>query len=99
VTTTALSVLSNNLGLDFEAMITCRSIGTNGTLIAMGNVNYNALLSGTVLSRIFDDLNPTGSISSINTTLSGLLDITVTWGGVGAARSLTISTAAFEVLN
>jgi hypothetical protein len=99
VVTTALSVSSTNLGVDFEAIITCRSVGTNGTLLAMGNVNYNALLSGTVLSRIFDDLNSVGATTAINTTLAGLLDVTVQWGGLGTARSLTISSATIESLN
>lgn len=99
VVTTAISALSNNLGIDFETTITCRTVGSTGTLVAMGNVNYNAMLSGTMLSRLFDDLNPTGSAATINTTQSAAIDVTVAWGGVGVGKSLTISSATIESIN
>lgn len=99
VVTTALSVASTNYGFDFETTITCRTTGTTGTLVAMGNVNYNAMLSGTTLSRLFDDLNPTGTTATINTTQSAAIDITVAWGGVGVGKSLTISSATIESIN
>lgn len=93
VATSALLTTGSNNAWAFEALITCRSTGATGTVVALGNINYKAT-SG----RIFDDIDNAGAATTIDTTGSNAIDVSITWDS-NTLRSITTTASVVEVLN
>lgn len=95
VTTTGLLAGATNLRFDGEIFIVCQSIGATGTVMVHGDIQYAAGLAGQVL---FDPINNSGATTTINTTISNLLDVTVQWDVASTTRSVTSTVAVLETL-
>lgn len=71
--------------------LTCRTAGTSGTVMGQGDIRY---LTGTAA------LNQDGLVSTspatINTAISNLLDVRVTWGTASASNSITITNVLLQ---
>lgn len=96
-TTTLGAILSgaSSLGYEFECKITCRTAGTSGTVMTTGNIDYASTSTGT---RLFGDLNNSGAVSTINTTVTQTLNVTVTWATASASNIVTALNCTIEVL-
>lgn len=90
--TSAITVTDNVANVDFEAviLITCRTIGGSGTVVASGHLQYN---DGTVHSMVKT------TATTIDTTASAALDVTATWGTSDAANTITSQIALIEYLH
>lgn len=86
---------ATNSGFDFEAIVVCRTIGASGTVMANGIATYE---TGT-LARGTLSLNNAGATSTIDTTANAAFDVTYQWATANASNTVTITTAAIEMLN
>lgn len=93
--TTALVTGGTNLAWFSDALITCRSTGSSGTVQVSGGVRYQ--IAGSAI--VEDELNNGAATTTLNTTTSNLLDVTVTHSAANAANSVKSLVASFEVLN
>lgn len=96
VTTTGLLSGASALEFDGEALITCRSTGTSGTVAIHGDIEYSTGVAGTIS---VDSLNNGGSVATINTTTSNLLDVTVAWDSATTTRIIKTTVISAESLN
>lgn len=96
VTTTGLLSGATTLEFDGEVLMTCRTIGSSGTLMVHGDIEYATGVGGTIS---VDPLNNAGSTVTINTTTSNALDISVTWDSATPTRIVKSTIATIEVLN
>lgn len=65
---------ATTLAYNFDAVLVFRSIGASGTVLCHGELDYN---SG--LGRNFGDLTNNGAVTTIDTTVDQILDVSVTW--------------------
>lgn len=80
---------------EFECVITFRTIGASGTVMCVGSASYEI----TSLSRGFAALNNAGSTSTVDTTVTNLIDITVQWSSTSLGlNSITTNLAIIEDL-
>lgn len=98
--TTALSLPSATTSATTSPLrtivdITCRTTGATGTVMAQVQ-HFFGLVGGTPNSRCI--ATPNTSATTLNTTASGALDVTFTWGTANAANTLTITNISVEVL-
>lgn len=93
--TTALVTGGTNLAWWADAIITCRTTGSSGTVQVSGGIRYQ--IAGSTI--VEDELNNGVATTTLNTTTSNLLDVTVTHGAANAANSVKSLVGAFEVLN
>lgn len=93
--TTALVTGGTNLAWEAEVLITCRSTGASGTVQVGGGLTYQ--VAGAV--AVYDELNNGVATSTLDTTTSGLLDITVTHSAANASNTVKSLVSAFEVVN
>ena len=93
-TTSALLNSAVDKAWKAEAIITFRTTGASGTAVCAGYINY-AASSG----RVFDDLDNSGSESTIDTTVSNDVDVTVEWDAATTSRSVKITTFELEEVN
>lgn len=96
VTTTGLLAGASNLEFDGEALITCRTTGVSGTYVIHGDIEYATGLAGTIS---VDPLNNAGSTGNIDTTISNLLDVTITWDSATPTRSVKSTITTVEIIN
>ena len=96
VTTTGLFANAVNERFDGDIVLTCTSLGTTGTVLIHGAVQYAVGMVGQVLA---DPLNNAGAAITINTTTANLLDVTVQWDTATTTRTATSTIALLEVLN
>lgn len=92
---TALVTGGTNLFWESEVLVTCRSTGASGTVQVSGGVRYQ--VAGAVV--VEDELNNSVGTTTLDTTASGLFDITVTHSGADASNTVKSLVGAFEVLN
>ena len=89
-TTAAGTTAITNQGWEFEAVLTCRSTGATGTIMAhMRQFHYG-------LSDPTMELTAT---TTIDTTASALLDYKFQWSANDAANNMVTQIASVEVLN
>lgn len=93
--TTALVTGGNNLFWESEVIVTCRSIGSSGTVQVSGGVRYQIASSAIVA----DELNNGASTTTLDTTASALFDVTITHSAADPANTVKSLVSAFEVLN
>jgi len=96
VTTTGLFSGATNLEFDGEVSITVRSIGASGTVIVHGDIEYATGVAGTIS---VDPLNNAGATTTIDTTISNLLDVTIQWDSATSTRSVSSTSCIVEILN
>ena len=92
------TTISSNTSLSSwqaEARFTCRTTGTNGTVMTGGIVNFDigSSLQGAVA------LNNAGTVAIVNTTITNLVDFTATWATATATNTVTCKTIVFEAMN
>ena len=78
-----------------HVIITCRSIGTTGTLETNIDWEYETTVGSSAIER----LDAIGTTTTINTTVSQVLDTTFQWGTAAAANTLTSEVGLVEVIN
>lgn len=97
-TGTASSLLVSASSASFSGMgiITCRTSGSGGTVVTDGALAYSV---GNNLGNFSLDLNNAGATTTVNTTISQLLDVTVTWDSGSTSKIITSTTCIVEALN
>lgn len=92
--TLAPAAAASNSPWALEGLITCRTTGSMGTVFSQGNF---------MLDDTFDYYNVRGMVNTaattIDTTASGLLDITAAWGVSDADNTITCTNITVEALN
>lgn len=84
------SGLANAL-LSVSTLLTCRTVGASGTVIAAGQAGIGTVNAG---------LYPTsGTTVTIDTTASQAIGLTAEWGTASASNTLTVTNVAVERLN
>lgn len=85
----ALLTSAVNNAFAFSLDIVYRTLGASGTVMVDGHLNYAA--SGAT-SRLWLDINNTGSTMTIDTTSPQTFDISVQWASTGlGANSITLT--------
>lgn len=91
--TSSLTQSTTDALFELEFMFTCRSEGTNGTVIGQGrSVVYAGVGLSTATSRALKMSAPT----TIDTTIENEIDITYTWGAAATANSLRTTNIVIE---
>lgn len=93
--TTALVTGGTNLAWFAEALITCRSVGSSGTVQVSGGVRYQ--IAGSAI--VENELNNGAAKTTLNTTTSNLLDVTVTHSAANASNTVKSLVGTFEIIN
>ena len=91
----ALSGLGGTEEWETEVVITCRSVGATGTVETIIDWEYETTTGSSAIER----LDVSGTLTTIDTTASGALDVTFQWGTAAAANTLTSEVGFVEVLN
>ena len=91
----ALSGLGGTEEWETEVVITCRSIGVSGTVETVIDWEYETTTGSSPIER----LDVAGVLRTINTTVSGVLDVTFQWGTAAAANTLHSHVGFVEILN
>lgn len=86
---------ASNLGFQFEADFTFRTIGGSGTVVTAGSINYASNALG---ARLFGDLNNSGSSATVDTTVDQAIDVTVTWQTASVSNIIKVTNSTIEVL-
>lgn len=73
--------------------LTCRSLGTNGSVAVAGDVGFNTALNDRILYEIQTVTNPV-----VNTTVDQQLDVTAQWQTASTPNSLLVKTATVSRL-
>lgn len=82
-----VSQTSTNQAYDIDGVITCRTTGTTGTVFGQGKYIE-------VGNALFPMSNTT--TQTINTTISNVVDITVTWGTAAVGDTLTATNVVLQ---
>lgn len=93
--TTALVTGGTNLFWESEVLVTCRTVGLTGTVQVSGGIRYQ-IASSVVVE---DELNNSVGTTTLDTTASGLFDITITHSAQNPSNTVKSLVGAFEVLN
>lgn len=75
-TITNLLGSASNLSWYASINVSFRTVGSSGTVICDGSLNYS---TGPLASKNSVDLNNAGSTTTVNTTTAQLLDVTITY--------------------
>ncbi len=92
----AQTILKNlvNGGFSVEAEITCRSVGSSGTVIGQGSCSVSADAASSAIFALVAT-----SVSTIDTTASQALFLTVEWGTAASGNTITNTNCFIEVIN
>ena len=90
-----LSGLSGTEEWETTVIITCRSVGATGTVETVIDWEYETTTGSSAIER----LDVSGTLTTIDTTASGVLDVTFQWGTAAAANTITSEVGYVEVLN
>lgn len=93
--TSALVTGGTNLYWESNVLVTCRTTGATGTVQVSGGVVYQ--IAGSAI--VEDELNNGVATTTLDTTASGLFDVTVTHGTADASNTVKSLVGAFQVLN
>lgn len=94
VSTSALLTGASALGFFFEVMMTCRSVGASGSVSIGGAVGYQVAGS----ARVYDMLDNGAAVVTVDTTASGLVDVTVAWDTAVLTKIVKVTNATMELL-
>lgn len=86
-----------NWGFDFEVLITCRTTGASGTVIADGSLTFAT--SASTFTTAIAYLNNAGATTTLDTTAIQAITINGTWGTASASNTLSVTNASIEILN
>ena len=84
--------ISNNLW-EVDAIITCRTVGSSGTVMAQGKFMYDESVHGGTTLGMVDT-----SADTIDTTASLAVNVTQTWGTNSASNTFTCTNFIVEVI-
>lgn len=93
--TTALVTGGTNLAWEAELLVTCRTTGATGTVQTAGGVTYQ--VAGA--AAIYDEINNGITTATLDTTASGLFDVSVTHSAANASNTVKSLVSTFEILN
>jgi hypothetical protein len=93
VTTTGLLSLAINKACTFDCLIVVREIGVNGSVIVGGQLSYSV---GT--GKMFQDIDNSGGLTTLDTTVDMTPDVTATWDAATTSRSITSTIATVMVV-
>ncbi|MBP9190659.1 MAG: hypothetical protein KBF51_14075 [Chitinophagales bacterium] len=95
-TTTAVAAPTSltNRRVEIETIITCRTTGVTGTVMAQGSFQFN---NNTTAGLTREMLNM--STVTINTTTNQAIDVTMTWSTASTSNNITITNATIEIIN
>lgn len=94
--TQALPKTFTNVQFDTEFVFTCRSIGTNGTVIGQGNVTiFDGVAITTSTTRALLMMSPV----TIDTTIPLLIDVTYKWSTANTGNSIRTTNVTIESFN
>ena len=91
----ALSGLGGTEEWETEVIITCRSVGATGTVETVIDWEYETTTGSSAIER----LDVAGTLTTIDTTASGVLDVTFQWGTAAAANTIHSHVGFVTVLN
>jgi hypothetical protein len=93
------STANTNLTWRGEISIVCRSAGTAGTGITIGQLCIPNLTGGTITNAIDTHL-PTSApaAGTLNTTIANVMSISAQWSAANAANTLTVNQSILEAL-
>lgn len=94
VSTSALLTGASSLGFHFDVIMTCRSTGASGSVSIGGAVGYQVAGS----ARVFDMLDNGAAAVTVDTTVSGLVDVTVAWDTAAVTKIVKVTNATMELL-
>lgn len=94
-TAITLKGLSGTEQWECIVIITCRTVGTTGTLEAVVDFEYETTTGSSAIER----LDVAGTLTTVNTTVSSAMDITFQWGTANASNTITSDVAFIDVLN
>jgi hypothetical protein len=95
-TASALLVSATNSGFVGQALITCQSASSSGSVVIMGELSYAV---GNNIAALTMAINNGVTPSTINTTGTLAFDATVTWSNNTAGNSLSSLNCLLEGLN
>jgi hypothetical protein len=95
MTGTVPASAATNVGVDLDAMITCRTTGASGTVMSQG---YYSELSPTPSFHPLYASGGAASTTTVNTTLSGAVRVTAQWGNASASNSITLTNFTVKVI-
>ena len=93
--TTALVTGGSNLAWDLDVDVTCRTSGASGTVQVGGKLFYQ--IAGA--AAIMDEINNGRTTTTLDTTVAGLLDVTIAHSAANASNTITSLNCSIEVLN
>lgn len=94
VATSALLVGASSAAFHLECIITCRTVGASGSVVCCGAVDYEVASAG----HLFDNLDNDGAATTVDTTVSGDIDLTVQWDTASVSKIVKTVIAKLEVL-
>ena len=101
VITTVTHTLDANLGNDeyweFNALVTVRSIGSSGTVMAQGNWEHSS--DSPTNDEWHEGCEPNSSTATINTEGSLAIDLTDQFSAADNANTITLTNITVEILN
>lgn len=93
--TSGLLTGATNLSFWADLIISSRTTGVSGTVQVDGGITYQIAGSAAVI----DEVNNGAATSTLDTTASGLLDITITHSAANASNTITSLVSTWEVIN
>lgn len=89
---TTMSTITGTMRWTFDCIITCRSTGGSGTVIAQGEFRYY-----TVATTIAGADAVSTTTTTIDTTTTQAIDVKATWGTANASNTLTCTNFLAEI--
>lgn len=84
---------ASTLAYNFESILVFRTIGATGTVLCHGMIDYN---SG--VGRNFGDLTNGGVVTTIDTSVSQVIDVTAQWQTASTSNILKNTFSNIEIL-
>lgn len=92
-TTLTLPALTGTVSCSCEVMMTCRTVGSSGTVFTQGLFKIDNASVG-----VFSGMVNTAT-NTVDTTVSRALDLTATWGTASASDTISGTNCLIEVTN
>lgn len=96
-TTGVSSTLTSPEYFEIELILTCRTTGVAGTIMAQGRFSYHDNTTGTNPLEMIE-FGPMTTATVVNTTTSGTIEINFTWGTASASNSITSTNCFIQVI-
>ena len=93
-TAVTMTTITGSRRFSVEGTITCRTNGASGTIFSQGEVKYFSIAS---TANFIDMVNTT--TTTIDTTITQIIDVTCTWGTANASNTISSTDATIQILN